>query len=204
MRAEQARADEAYYAKLQRMADAAAVDELTTQQDAWQKATSYLQDYSDRLVGILYGETAMRITQFDRQRAAERKAFDESITDAALKADILAAYDSDTMAQRAAMGQQEDTRNDERMDMLQKLAQMTGGGSVESLWRKMAESSLQVAFAGPQMPQAPQMTGMGAGMGGDVGGKLQATNATLDKAYEAQVASARSLKSLENAIAGTQ
>jgi hypothetical protein len=178
--------------------------EITTQMSAWQKATSYLQEYSDRLVGILYGETAMRIAQFDRQRAAERKAFDESIADAELKAEILSAYDADTMAQRAAMGQQEDTRNDERMDMLQQLSQMTGAGSVESLWRKMAESSLQVAFAGPQMPQSPQMIGMGAGMGGDVGGKLQATNATLDKAYEAQVASARSLKSLENAIAGTQ
>ncbi len=135
----------------------------------WEKAASYLQDYSDRLVKFLYGETAMRIQQLDRWRDAEKKAIEESISDAEMRAGLLEALDSDYALRRDEIEQDEKKAQDNQLAFLDRLRQMTGFNSAEGAWRRAVESGAQLAFStpnlNPQMSMPRTATALPYGMG---------------------------------------
>lgn len=114
----------------------------------WQTAIETLETYADRVAKTLLGEEAMREQQLDRQRGKERAALAEAVKDGELRAKLLQAFDAETEAQREEIFAQEKTRDDSRMEMLERLKRMTGISSVEGLWRQMANTSLQSAFEG--------------------------------------------------------
>jgi hypothetical protein len=123
----------------------------------WDKATEVLQDYSDRLVKFLYGETALRIQQLDRWREAERKAIEESISDAETRANALIMLDANYNLQRDEIFRDEKRRQDEQFtSFMDHLRQMTGFNSAEGAWRRAMEAGAQLAFSVPNFNQ--QMT----------------------------------------------
>lgn len=120
----------------------------------WERAIEVVNNYSDRLLRLVAGESAVRLAQLDRAFEAEKKGIEESIKDEKLKADVLAALDADYALRREEIHDEDRKRQQEQIEWIrERLRQMTGFTSAEASWRKVMESGAQLAFAAPAINQ---------------------------------------------------
>jgi hypothetical protein len=132
----------------------------------WERITEVLNNYSDRLTGALYGESAVRIQQLERSRAAEVKYLEENIKDEETKASTIAALNADYDMQKNDIHAEDERRYQEQMSWWQNLKQSVDFSSAEGLWKRMTTTP-SLAFAGPSVNQsfAGPSVNMSAGMG---------------------------------------
>jgi hypothetical protein len=119
----------------------------------WERITEVLNNYSDRLTGALYGESAVRIQQLERSRAAEVKYLEENIKDEETKASTIAALNADYDMQKNDIHAEDERRYQEQMSWWQSLKQSVDFSSAEGLWKRMAGTP-SLAFAGPSVNQS--------------------------------------------------
>ncbi|MEN6370938.1 MAG: hypothetical protein ABFD64_02910 [Armatimonadota bacterium] len=164
----------------------------------WGKAIEVLNNYRDRLIGVMFGESAVRLAQLDRAHDAEQASIKETVKDEQLKASLLAALDADYAMRKEEIHDEDRQRHEEQLQWIrERLMQMTGLTSMESAWRQTLESGAKLAFSMPDMTQtitsSPTVTQQF---------ELSRLTDLTNESLKAQTETVRKLKDIDDKLGG--
>ena len=159
------------------------VKDQDEQGKGYDKLIKLAQGYHERLMGLVYGENAVKLAKLQDWRDNEASAIEESIKDNTLRAEALRLLDADYVLRRNEVTSANDEEQRKWMDGIrQRMAAMVGFASAEGAWQARSIGAMRMALAGPQgfSPAVPPNVAMQSGR------ELDAVRGLLQNALQAQ------------------